>query len=255
MEQSTTGEVVATSIAENSSTIETTNTPAEQSVQENVTSDSNVEVSKQSAEVKPTESEDTALAKFAKGQGINDLSELSERELSLLKMARDNKSALDKSKKVQPKLDETSKELSVLGEDATEVQVLSAKVASMEFASKKADFFKGKDSTIEPIMEQIVAEARQELGDDAARGLLNNLPYLYKLASGGKTADTSAVIEAAKQEERTSINKSLAASSSDAHAISSKPASKIKVTPDWIRNEYNPSNPEHRALIDAMTKK
>ena len=256
MEQSTTGQVVDTSVADNSSTTEPTTNPAEQSTQELTTSNSGeTTVQDSSANTTNNEQDTEALTKFAKGQGINDLSELSERELSLLKMARDNKSAFDKSKQHQPILDESSKELAALGDDATDIQKLSAKVAGLEFHDNKVKFLEGKDATLEPVMGQIVADARKELGDDYARSLINNLPFLYKLASLNKTTDTSAVIEAAKQEERNSINKSLSAGASDAHAISSKPQTPIKVTSEWIRNEYNPSNPEHRALVDALTKK
>lgn len=258
MNEPTTGQVVEPSVADNSSTTEPTTNPADSQVTENTSSNTGEQVQSASAEQnKSTEGDETAaLAKFAKGQGINDLSELSERELSLLKMARDNKSALDKSKQAQPKLDESSKELAVLGEDATEVQRLAAKVQAMEYSDNKKAFFQGKDVTLEPVMAQIVAKVRDSGDIDYARKLVNDLPMLYELASIGRgTADTSAAIEAAKQEERSSINKSLAAGASDAHATNSKPATPIKVTSEWIRNEYNPNNPEHRALVDALTKR
>lgn len=255
MEEPTTGQVVDTSVADNSSTTEPTQTPAD-SQATTETGVTTQPASTESATTNEAGDENAALAKFAKGQGINDLSELSERELSLLKMARDNKSAYDKTKQSQPKLEETSTGLVKLGYDATDVQRLAAKVADMEFSSKKQKFFEGKDVTLEPVMAQIVADKRKEFGDDYARSLLNDLPTLYGLAQLNKApADTSAAVEAARREERDSINKTLAAGTSDAHATNSKPATPIKVTSDWIRNEYNPNNPEHRALVDALTKK
>ncbi len=261
MSETTTEQVVDTSVADNSSTTEPTTTSADSqaSTENNVEQNAQVEApsSASTEQTKTTETdENAALAKFAKGQGINDLSELSERELSLLKMARDNKSAFDKTKQAQPKLDESSNELAVLDENATDVQKLAAKVANMEFSSNKAKFLEGKDVTLEPVMAQIVADARKELGDDYARGLLGNLPFLYSLAEGRKPAvDTSAAIEQAKKEERTSMNQSLSASAGGANATTSKPATPIKVTSEWIRNEYDPSNAEHRALVDAAMKR
>ncbi len=256
MEESTTGNVVDTSVADNSSITETTNAPAESqpAMEENVSNDVQP-VSDETAHNKPA-GDDAALAKFAKGQGISDLSELSERELSLLKMARDNKSAFDKSKQSQAKLDESSKSLAVLGDDATEVQRLSAKVQAMEFAANKKNFFSDKDTALEPVMAEIVAEKRQKFGDDYARVLLSDLDGLYAMAQlkGGAT-DTSAAVEAAKREERSSMNQSLAASSADVHATSSKPAAPTKVTAEWIRNEYDPTNADHRKIVDAATKK
>lgn len=261
MSETTTEQVVDTSVADNSSTTEPTTTSADSqaSTENNEAQQGQVEApsSASTEQTKTTETdENAALAKFAKGQGINDLSELSERELSLLKMARDNKSAFDKTKQAQPKLDESSNELAVLDDDATEVQKLAAKVANMEFSSNKAKFLEGKDVTLEPVMAQIVADARRELGDDYARGLLGNLPFLYSLAEGRKpTVDTSAAVEQAKKEERTSMNQSLTASAGGANATTSKPATPIKVTSEWIRNEYNPNDPEHRALVDAAMKR
>lgn len=261
MSETTTEQVVDTSAADNSSTANPTN----QSADSQNTTENNAQVTQPVVEAPSSASaeqnqstegdENAALAKFAKGQGINDLSELSEREISLLKMARDNKSALDKTKQNQPKLEETSTGLTELGDDATDVQKLAAKVANMEFSGKKATFLQGKDATLEPVMAQIVADKRKEFGDDYARALLNDLPTLYGLAQLQKPVDTSAAVEQAKKEERTSMNQSLTASAGGANATSSKPATPIKVTSEWIRNEYNPSNPEHRALVDAAMQK
>ena len=257
MPETTTEQVVDTSAADNSSTANPTNQSADsQATTENNTPPTGATVEPASTESNTTVTDDdAALASFAKGQGINDLSELSDRERSLLKMARDNKSAFDKTKQTQPKLEETSTELATLGDDATDVQKLSAKVANWEYKEKKSTFMAGKDATLEPVMAQIVAEKRAEYGDDYARNLLNDLPTLYSLASSQKPADTSAAVEQAKRDERSSMNQSLAAGAGNAQATSSKPQTPIKVTSEWIRNEYNPSNPEHRALVDAATAK
>ena len=259
MPEPTTGNEVDTSVADNSSTTETTVTPADSQATTENNGGNTVEqpASTESANTNTQNADDenAALAKFAKGQGINDLSELSEREISLLKMARDNKSAYDKTKQNQPKLEETSTQLATLGDDATDVQKLAAKVANMEYKDKKSAFMQGKDATLEPVMAQIVADKRAEYGDDYARALLNDLPTLYSLASAQKPVDTSAAVEEARREERSSMNQSLTASAGGANATTSKPATPIKVTSEWIRNEYNPNDPEHRALVDAAMKK
>ena len=256
MEQSTTGQAVDQSVAvSNSSTTETTTNPAEQSVQDGAQNQAPQAIDTSAGQNNQAGDDDADLAKFAKGQGINDLSELTDRERSLLKMARDNKSALDRTKQNQPKLDETSNALSTLGDDATDVQKLTAKVANMEFAQTKTKFFEGKDASLEPVMAQIVAEKRQQYGDDYARMLLTDLPTLYGLAAAQKPADTSAAVEAARQEERNSMNQSLAAGAPAAHATNSAPTAPIKITDEWIENEYDSTNPEHRALLDAALKR
>lgn len=261
MNEPTTGKVEDESVAvSNSSTTEPTTTPADSQVTETSTTGgeqtttSTEATSASAGQNNQTEDDNAALAKFAKGQGINDLSELSEREISLLKMARDNKSAYDKTKQNQPKLEETSTQLATLGDDATDIQKLAAKVANWEYKEKKTAFMQGKDVNLEPVMARIVSEKRAEYGDDYARALLNDLPTLYSLASS-QPADTSAAVEAARREERSSMNQSLTASAGGANATTSKPATPIKVTSEWIRNEYNPNNPEHRALVDAAMKK
>lgn len=258
MPEPTTGNEAETLVADNSSTTNPAVTPADSQATTENNGGNTVEqpASTESAQNNTNaDDENAALAKFAKGQGINDLSELSEREVSLLKMARDNKSAYDKTKQSQPKLEETSTQLATLGDDATDVQKLAAKVANMEFSSKKATFLKGKDETLEPVMSQIVSDKRKEFGDDYARMLLNDLPLLYDLARSQKPADTSAAVEAARREERSSMNQSLTAGAGNAQATTSKPATPVKVTSEWIRNEYNPNDPEHRALVDAAMRK
>ena len=256
MNEATTGQVVDTSVADNSSTTDTTTTPADSQVTGNEDTSSQATSTASAEQNQSTEADDNAaLASFAKGQGITDLAELSAREISLLKMARDNKSAYDKTKQTQPKLDETSKNLATLGDDATDVQKLTAKVANMEFAATKNNFFTGKDAALEPVMAQIVADKRAQFGDDYARSLLQDLPTLYGLAQLQKPADTSAAAQAAREEERNSMNQSLAASGADAHATNSRPATPIKITDAWIENEYDSTNPEHRALLDAALKR
>lgn len=256
MNETTTGQVVDTSVAVNSSTTDTTTNPADSQVTGNEDTSSQATSTASAEQNQSTEANDeAALASFAKGQGITDLSELSDRERSLLKMARDNKSAYDKTKQTQPKLDETSKNLATLGDDATDVQKLTAKVANMEFAATKENFLKGKDATLEPVMAQIVAEKRQQFGDDYARSLLNDLPTLYGLAQLQKPTDTSAAEQAVREAERSSMNQSLTASGADAHATNSAPVAPVKVTDDWIENVYDSTNPEHRALLDAALKR
>ena len=256
MSETTTEQVVDTSAADNSSTANPTNQSADSQTTESTTKTSGEATSTASAEQNNHAGEDeAALASFAKGQGITDLSELSDRERSLLKMARDNKSAFDKTKQNQPKLDETSTSLATLGNDATDIQKLTAKVANMEFNTKKNKFFEGKDASLEPVMAQVLAEKREQYGDDYARSLLNDLPTLYALAQVQKPADTSAAVAAAREEERTSINQSLAAGASDAHATSSAPTAPVKITSEWIKNEYDSTNPEHRAMMDAAMAK
>ena len=141
MQEPTTGNEADTLVADNSSTTNPAVTPAD-SQATTETGAENTPVQPASTESAQTntqnaDDENAALAKFAKGQGINDLSELSEREISLLKMARDNKSAYDKTKQNQPKLEETSTQLATLGDEATDVQKLAAKVANMEYKEKK----------------------------------------------------------------------------------------------------------------------
>lgn len=190
---------------------------------------------------------DEALAKFAKSQGIEDLSELSKREKSLLKAAHDNRVAA-RSKKPSREIQEEINQ-SFSGDDSDTTRRLN----QLEAKQKLSDFFienpDAKD--YEKEMAEVLQEERTQFGDDSARALAGNLPRLVREAKFRAGAyDSDAARESGRRDERESLRKRQEASADVGHASSSLQNASTKVTRDWIESSYDPTNPEHQKLVD-----
>src|SRR5690606_11529170 len=120
---------------------------------------------------------------------------------------------------------------------------------------KKAEAFfsePGRDDSLAPVMSEILEEKKAQYGADYARVLSQDLSLLYDLAQVRNGATKPAVDpEAIRREERESINKQISASAPAHHAtVNTLGDSKPQLTPEWFANVYQPSNPEHRKLVD-----
>lgn len=239
-----TGSEVQTPTAESSN--QDTN-PSEQS--QGSVSDDTAQTQKQTQENESGASTDDGLAKFAKGQGIDDLSSLSERELKLLKSARDSQKAYREN--TQAKVTDAAQELNTPKEDATEVEKLAAQVNNLTYSQETDRFWsrEGVDRAMEPKMVEILNGKKEQFGKEYAFTLSRDLDLLYKLAQieSGST-DVQAAKDAGRQEERDSIRRQAAAGNPAAHAVTQSQGS-VKIDRDWIANEYKPGNPEHEALM------
>lgn len=176
---------------------------------------------------------DDGLAKFAKSQGVEDVSQLSARELQFLKIAHDNQKAF-REKTNQPSIADESKNLG--GTD--------------DYDTVAEKFFsENRDRSLEPKMLEVLAQKREQYGDDYARNLLQDLDGLYTLAQSSP-AQAPVDAEAIRREERESINRQMSATAPTSHATQGQRESTSTVDENWIRTEYDPRNPEHRALVD-----
>lgn len=205
---------------------------------------------------------DDGLAKFAKSQGIEDLSQLTEREQKLLKVAHDNqKYAREQGNKPQPKVTDATADL---GDGTTEARVaqLEYERTTDRFWSAQGDDGKPKyDRSLEGKMTKILYDKVEQLtpmlGEAEAKkyafSLSRDLDTLYTMAAKENGAFQPPVdVEAIRREERESINKQLSAGAPNAHATQGGQSPAPKVTPEWITNEYDPRNPEHRKLVDEF---
>lgn len=202
---------------------------------------------------------DDGLAKFAKSQGIEDLSQLSEREQKLLKVAHDNQK-FARQQQTQPKVTDATAEL---GDGSIE-----AKVAQLEYKDVTNNFWNTKDGdkpkydrSLEGKMTQILYDKVEQLtpmiGEKEAKAyafnLSRDLDTLYVMAAKESGAFQPPVdVEAIRREERESINKQLSAGAPNAHATQGGTTAPPKVTTEWIQNEYDPRNAEHRKLVDEF---
>lgn len=195
---------------------------------------------------------DDGLAKFAKSQGVEDVSALSENELRFLKIAHDNQKAFREKGQNQASVSDTAKEL---GNNDAE-----ARIAALEYERTTDKFWsgEGRDKSLEPAMTEIlydkVEQLKPTLGEEGAReyafNLSRDLDTLYAMAqikSGavGSTVDTDAI----RREERESIRKQSMAGAGNAHAVTQQRET-AKIDANWVRNEYNSKNPEHVKMLD-----
>lgn len=207
---------------------------------------------------------DDGLAKFAKGQGIEDISQLSEREQKLLKVAHDNQK-FARSNTPEKKLSDVNELVDTPKQGATEDEEFKREFRQYKYERQTDQFWSadGRDRTLEPTMVQIlndkVAELTPVIGADKAKeyafNLSRDLPTLYNLAQiQTGTFDPQAAKEQGRREERDSIRNKAGAEAPAAHATSPVTSS-TKVDKAWIQSTYDPNNAEHRQLLaDAMAR-
>lgn len=194
---------------------------------------------------------DDGLAKFAKAQGF-DPENLTDGERRALKIAHDNQKAL--RSQGQPKVTDTAKELHATGEGTTDDEKFRAEFRQFKYEQATEKFWSDEklDRSLEPSMVEILNEKKEQYGPDYARTLSEDLPTLYGLAqlrsgANGGSVDTEAI----RREERESIRKKANASEGGQHASNQGEATlPTKIDREWLANHYDPSNPEHRKLVD-----
>lgn len=206
--------------------------------------------------------DEDGLAKFAKGQGIEDFDNLSDRERKLLKIAHDNQKAYRKTndKKITEQVVESVDSPKT---NETEDESFKREFRQYKYEKQVDDFWKdtNKSRSLEPIMAKILSDKKAELvpliGEDEAKkycfNLSRDLDTLYvqaQVKSG--TYSPEAAKEEGRQEARDSIKRQIAAAPDAAHATQNSTATQPKVTLDWVRNEYNSKNPEHVKLVNEF---
>lgn len=187
---------------------------------------------------------DDGLANFAKSQNI-DLETASDDVKRLLKVALDNQKAA-RSNAPSKSIADTTKELGGTDTDA--------RVAQLEYERTTDKFWagEGRDESLEPRMVEILNEKAKEYGKEYAFNLSRDLDTLYGLAQlkSGATKTSSVDVEAIRREERESINRQMSAGAPQAHASAGGQNQSPKITTEWIRNEYDPRNPDHIKMME-----
>lgn len=204
---------------------------------------------------------DDGLERFAKSQGIEDVSSLTERERSLLKTAHDNQR--EARKRMQADSDELRKSVdkaaevsdeeveNLDAEDAHDARV-DAKLYKIEQTQRTLDFYAKNPEAREYDREmgEIVFEELENNGKEAARYLASDLNRLYVLAKARRGENDAEVArEAGRREERELLRKRQEGSADTGHAQNTH-SGPTKIDRTWVENEYDSSNPEHRKLVD-----
>lgn len=271
MEESLTQGATPTDGLQEQPTVQPVEAPtAESQSQETISGDNTQEaVSTTPANPNPSGEVETddGLAKFAKGQGISeeDFNSLSERELKLLKVAKDNQSAA-RNKPTDKKLTEANDLVDAPKQGATEDEEFKREFRQYKYERQTDSFFsqEGRNRELEPVMAQILSDKVKELtptlGEQEARkyafNLSRDLGTLYDMAQiKSGSFDPQAAKEEGRREERDSIRQQSSAAAPQAHAVTPGSPSTPKVDRDWLDNTYDPKNKEHQTLLaEAMAR-
>lgn len=189
-------------------------------------------------------SDDDGLASFAKGQGIDNLDDLTERERKLLKTAHDNQKAFRTTKQQQTdELKDTITDVNTVDDsdleelDPTEARELErdSRMARLEAKERANEYFlKNSDAReYESEMAQVIAEEAQANGKDAARYLASNLDRVLILAKARRGMSEESVRADAAREERERLRQRQEGSADSGQATSGSSAPK-KVTREEI---------------------
>lgn len=162
--------------------------------------------------------DDDKLKSFAKGLGIEDVSELSERELKLLKVAKDNQAEFQRNAQKASELEKTlTKSNSQAIADATTngeidtAELALARVAALELQTSVNNFFTTNPDAKEHEQEMVkIVTDRPEVGLLVRQGALS-VADLYSLARGGDQAlVTEAKTKGAQEALQQLANKQIA---------------------------------------------
>lgn len=256
---------------------QSTNTSADEQHQDTVSSGEQSQDSGQGSQDEHDESrstqksgssdDDEALARFAKSQGIEDIEDLSDREKRLLKVARDNQvnSRKKLEKENEGKVLETVEKLhssEQASEDDDEVTALlkaqDQQIRLINARQRSQDFFSKVPEAreYEAEMAQVLVNEKEKYGEAAAVILAQNLDRVFREAKDLRgDNDVDSAREAGRRAEREELRRKQEASSESASATDHSKGKTPKVTRDWIANHYDPSNEEHRKMVDeAMAK-
>lgn len=142
---------------------------------------------------RPKPADEDKLRSFAKGQGIEDISELSERERSLLKSAYDNKAAADRNFQRSSELEKatniTQEDIPV---DATPQQVDDARIRNMELKMDIQNWkFRNSDKlALESEMVKVLADPTKKA---LVQGGYLTLDEVYNLAKANAPDNSDAI--------------------------------------------------------------
>lgn len=243
---------------------ENQNPSADDTQQDSVSSDTqDTDQGNQGPDNQPTQdsqsSDDDGLNNFAKAQGF-DPENLSDGEKKALKIAHDNhkayrKNAESQSEELKNAVTDTEQVTDSELEDLEPAEAREARrdaeIATIKAENRVNNFYirKPEAREYEEDMKRLVVEEAQKNGRDAARYLSSDLDRLLVLAKASRGDASEAAREEGRRAEREELRKRQEGSADAGHASNPHQAPQ-KVTRDWIANEYDPSNEEHRKMVD-----
>jgi hypothetical protein len=203
------------------------------------------------------EANENKLAKYAKGQGIDDISDLSERELKLLKAGLHGQQDFSAGRQEQSQ--EARKAIedvySPSGDDDDDYDADAARDQRLALVEAKADlmdFYAANPEAREydAEMGKVLVKEVEKYGQVAGQILSQNKDRLLREARALKGDNSvEAAREAGRRDERTLLRKRQEGSAQGADASDTHKTAP-KITRDWVQHDYDPSNPEHQQMLD-----
>jgi len=236
---------------EQSSAVEGNETETESTEQ---STDSGSDDKSSTTEESSNDNSEEDITAFAKSQGY-DPTTLTANEKKLLTQLKKN--SAEKRKEIEAgnskKLDKEVTDL-YAPEGTDRIADIEKRQALLDARQQKQDFWdqNPEDRAYEAKMAEILLKEKEDFGPDAARQLAKNLPRLLREAKFAEGAfDSDAARDAGRREEREELRKKQEAGADSAHASTSSASGDTKINAEWVENEYDPFNPEHRKMLDA----
>lgn len=207
-----------------------------------------------SSESTEEEKEDKELAKFAKAQGF-DPDNLTDGEKRALKIARDNQRALRQTKEAA-KPSEIEKNINEVdsSSEMSDREYTDFRLNQQNDISNVRQYWAEhpEERQYEPQAIAILLNEKEKYGDAAMIRLYRDMPRLVREAKFAAGAfDEKAIVARAQKEERERIRREQEGSADSLNATDTASTKTTKDMKTWIKEEYNPSDPEHRAKLDS----
>lgn len=234
---------------------DTTTDSAVESVEDTVSEESEADSDESTTDGDNKAEVDADLKRFAKSQGF-DPDKLTAGEVKALSIAqkqvRETRKKLEDEHKgaVEQEINTVKKDSEMSDRDYLEYRLQQREMIDT-VRSYWLDNPDDRKYEVEAVA--ILQKEKEQYGDDAMLRLVDNMPRLVreaKFAAGG--FDTEQATEQGRKEERERLNKLQQGSADGLSATTTETGSKNEVTRDWIREEYDPSNPEHREKLDSF---
>jgi phage-related protein len=237
--------------------VENTNEPAVESVGDTASED-NSETGSNDSNTEESQAVDDDLKRFAKSQGYSDedLKDLTPREVKALgiahKQVKETRKKLEQENKgaIEKEINQVDKE-----SELADREYLEFRLKQRDMVDNIREYWRNNqdDAKYEAEAVAILQAEKEKYGVDAMLRLAENMPRLVREAKYNAGAfDPERFAEQGRKEERERLNKLQSGSADSAHATTSEAPSKNEVTVDWIKNEYDVNNPEHRAKLDKF---
>jgi len=199
------------------------------------------------------EEKDNGLAKFAKSQGF-DPDNLTDGEKKALKIAQDNQRAL-RQRMEASKPSEIEKSIKGVdsSSDMSDREYTDFRLNQQNMVLNVRQYWAENpdDRQYEKEAVAILQKEKELYGDAAQMRLAQDMPRLVREAKFAAGAfDEKAIVAKAQKEERERLKKEQEGGADSLNATQPSSTSS-KNMQEWIRDEYDPSNPEHRAKVDA----